>query len=151
MADTIKIIKDDHREVESLFKKYKNLEDGDLESKQDTAMEIVSLLKLHAEMEEKFFYPKLKEKFDEEGSKNVEEAYEEHNIAKDIITEIESLSPEDPQFDAKVTVLEENISHHVKEEEGTLLPKAKKELSKEELEAAGEEMEKFKHEFKLVM
>ncbi len=76
----------------------------------------------------------------------VEEAIAEHSVAKTLIIEIESLPPEDPQFDAKIKVLNEVITHHVKEEEEELLPRAEDEIDGKELERLGEEMLTFKGE-----
>ena len=46
--------------------------------------------------------------------------------AKELIAQIQSSSPEEDHFDARVKVLGEYIDHHVKEEEGQMFPKAKK-------------------------
>ncbi|MDB5260209.1 MAG: hemerythrin [Candidatus Nomurabacteria bacterium] len=142
----IEIIKADHKKVESLFKKYEELGDKAFKTKKDLAMEIMNELSLHAEMEETILYPVLKDRFNKEGDKMVEEAYAEHGVAKDLIAELESLDPGDPQFDAKIKVLNENIDHHVKEEEEELLPRAEKELAREELEDIGRKMKEFKDE-----
>ena len=144
MADPIKIIKEDHRAVEKLFKQYEGLGDSAFKAKQKLALEIADLLSLHAEMEEQFLYPKLKDEFGDEEDKMVEEAYAEHGVAKELIAEIRELNPEEGQFDAKVKVLSENIAHHVKEEENELLPEAKSELPEAELEQIGEAMEQFR-------
>jgi hemerythrin-like domain-containing protein len=144
MNDPIKMIKDDHKKVKTLFGKYEELGDEAFKNKQSLALEIAAALTLHAEMEETLFYPKLKEMFTKEDGSLVEEAYAEHTVAKELIAEIESMDATDEQFDAKVKVLRENIEHHVKEEEDELLPKAEKELPEEELEAIGSEMESFK-------
>jgi hemerythrin-like domain-containing protein len=77
----------------------------------------------------------------EELKDEIREADEEHHVAKLLIAEISKMKPEDEQYDAKVTVLKENIEHHVEEEEGELFPNTKKKLSKEMLEQLGEEME----------
>jgi hypothetical protein len=42
---------------------------------------------------------------------------EEHHIVKWVLNELDSMSPEDEHFDAKVTVLMENVRHHVEEDE----------------------------------
>ena len=147
MTNPIEIIKRDHRNVERLFKDYEELGDRAVETKRKVVDKIIAALELHTEMEEVHFYPKMKKTFSKEGDKMVEEAYAEHQVAKQLLEELGALDPEDPQFDAKVKVLQENIAHHVKEEEEELLPKAEKEMKEEELHIIGEEMKAFKLEY----
>jgi hemerythrin-like domain-containing protein len=144
MADFIKIIKNDHRQVEELFKKFEDLSDRAVAKKRTVALQICEMLTTHARMEEKLLYPVFLEKFKKKGDKLVEEAAAEHEVAKHLITQIQMISPTEPQFEAKVTVLKEYITHHVKEEEKKLLPMAKKNFSKEELLQIGDNMEQFK-------
>ncbi len=144
MADPIKIIKEDHKVLEKLFKQYEQLGDGAIKTKQNLAGQICDFLKLHADMEEKIMYPKQKATFNNEGDKMVEEAYAEHEVVKGLIAAIEARDSDDLQFDAKVKVLHEVVSHHVKEEENELLPKTKREFSEKEFEKMGNEMELFK-------
>lgn len=151
MTDPIKIIKSDHTMIEALFKKYEGLGDDAFKTKQATATEIIELLSMHAEMEEKLFYPKLEEKFNKEDEKMVEEAYTEHSVAKKLMADIESAQVDDPQFDARVKVLTEMVRHHVKEEEGELLPEAQKELTEEEQDELGKKMEDFKENYGGIM
>lgn len=146
MKNPIEIIKRDHRSVEALFKEYEDVDDKAYETKKELVEKISSELKIHTEMEEKLFYPKMEEVFANEGDKMVEEAYAEHDVAKRLIEELSVTHPEDPQFDAKVKVLNENIAHHVMEEEEELLPKAEKEMTEEMLNQIGEDMEAFKLE-----
>lgn len=147
MTNPITIIKNDHKEVDALFNKYKALGDQAFKTKLDTANEMIEMLTMHAEMEEKLFYPKIQKKFNKEEDKMVEEAYTEHGVAKKLMAEIKSADVEDPQFDARVKVLTEMVTHHVKEEEDELLPQAEKELSEDELDAIGKEMEIFRAEY----
>jgi hypothetical protein len=56
----------------------------------------------------------------------MDEALVEHASAKAIIAQLEEAEPTDELYDAKVTVLAEQIEHHVKEEESDMFPKAKK-------------------------
>lgn len=140
----VAIIKEDHRMVEDLFAEYKTLGDTDYDQKQAIAHKISAALTKHAEMEETLAYPRFKEVMDDEEDKLVEEAYAEHEVAKHLIAELKSLSPEDPQFDAKVTVLEESIAHHVKEEEEDLLPRAERDIPEDVMEVIGTEMLAFK-------
>ena len=70
----------------------------------------------------------------------VPEAYEEHHVVKLVIDELPDVELEDEQFEAKVTVLDELIEHHVEEEEKDMFKLADK-LGKGRLVELGEEME----------
>ncbi len=110
--DAVALLKADHRTVEDLFAKYEKAT-GD-ERKQKLANEICMELSVHAMIEEEIFYPACEGKVEED---MLSEAYVEHDGAKVLIAEIQAGSPSDDYFDAKVTVLQEQIEHHVKEEE----------------------------------
>ena len=146
MENPITIIKKDHKIVEGLFKEYEALGDRAYEAKSKLSDKIIDELMRHAKMEEKLYYPRLKDAFNKEGDKLVEEAEAEHHAAKVTMAEIKMLSSDNPQFEAKMTVLREMIEHHVKEEEEEMLPKSEKELSKEQLEEIGKEMMEFKED-----
>jgi hemerythrin superfamily protein len=100
---------------------------------------------VHAAIEEKHFYPATKNARTEE---LLQEAVEEHLSAKRLIADMMEMSSDDPQFDAKLSVLEEQIEHHVEEEEKELFPKVRKMLAKEELEDLGIVMEDMAEELK---
>lgn len=146
MKNPIEIIKRDHRKVETLFKEYEELGDTAFATKEKKVREITQLLKVHTDMEERLFYPKAREVFGKEDDKMVEEAFAEHDVAKRLLEELSVTHPEDPQFDAKVKVLNENVTHHVMEEEQELLPCAEKEMKDELLNQIGEDMESFRVE-----
>ena len=110
--DATHILASDHLTVESLFEDYEEANGTD--RKRAIAEEICRELKIHAMIEEEIFYPALKGKIDEDLLK---EAYVEHDGAKVLINEIADGGPDEAFFDAKVTVLKEQIEHHVKEEE----------------------------------
>ena len=76
------------------------------------------------------------------------EAYEEHNLVKQLLAELESEAKDQEQWTAKFTVLKENVEHHVEEEEGELFPKARKVLGKERSEEIGSEIEQAKRQSK---
>lgn len=146
MIDPIEIIKHDHRKIESLFKKYEDLAQDAHETKEGTVAEIIHELKLHMEMEEKLFYPRLKEAFTKEEDKLLAEAYVEHEVAKRLLEKLAVTHVEDESYDANVKVLNENIAHHVMEEERELLPTAEKEINPALLNSIGEEIKAFKLE-----
>ena len=110
--DAIALLKEDHRTVEELFKAFEKASgDG---RKEKLAREICRELTIHAQIEEEIFYPACEGKVEEDLLK---EAYVEHDAAKVLITQIEAGEPSDDFYDAKVKVLQEEIEHHVQEEE----------------------------------
>ena len=111
--DAIALLKQDHREVEELFAQFEKASgDG---RKQKLAEQICLELSVHAKIEEEIFYPACEGKVDEDLLK---ESYVEHDGAKMLITEIIAGGPQaDDFYDAKVKVLQEEIEHHVREEE----------------------------------
>ncbi len=110
--DAVQLLKADHRKVEELFASFEKASgDG---RKEKIALQICTELTVHAQIEEEIFYPACEGKIEEDMLK---EAYVEHDGAKVLIAEIEAGGPSDEYYDAKVKVLQEQIEHHVEEEE----------------------------------
>ena len=113
--DAVALLKEDHRTVEELFVQFEKASgDG---RKQKLATQICLELSIHARIEEEIFYPACEGKVEED---LIKEAYVEHDGAKLLIAEIMAGEPDDEFYDAKVTVLQEQIEHHVEEEEKRL-------------------------------
>ena len=110
-SDAIALLKADHREVEDLFEKFESAGSG---AKQAIAEKICNALKIHAQIEEEIFYPAFRGKIEDD---TLDEAYVEHDGAKVLINDIMAGNADDDFYDAKVTVLSEDIKHHVHEEE----------------------------------
>lgn len=111
-TDAIALLKADHRTVEALFEKFEKARDDG--KKQAIARQICTELKVHTLIEEEIFYPAFRGKIEDD---TLDEAYVEHDGAKVLINDIEAGSPSDDFYAAKVTVLSEEIKHHVHEEE----------------------------------
>ena len=111
-TDAIALLKADHREVEGLFKKFQNA--SGQERKWLLAQQICNELKIHSMIEEEIFYPSFEGQIDDDLD---HEAYVEHDGAKVLINDIMASGGEGEFFEAKVTVLCEEIEHHVQEEE----------------------------------
>lgn len=139
------LLKQDHKRVKELFSQYEDLE-GSPARRKEIVDQISRELEIHAQLEEKIFYQSFRSARDEDPKKIVRESFEEHKIVKTLLTELAGTNPSDPQYDAKVTVLKENVEHHVREEENELFPAAEKEFSGEELERLGAEMEDLKEQ-----
>src|SRR4051812_6764605 len=110
--DATHLLAEDHRKVEGLFEQYEKA--GGDGRKEKLARQICTELKIHSMIEEEIFYPALRGKIDDD---DLDEAYVEHDGAKMLINEIEAGTPSDHFYAAKVKVLQEEIEHHVKEEE----------------------------------
>jgi hemerythrin superfamily protein len=123
--DAITMLMEDHKKVKKLFSEFDNLkEKGGDEEKRAVVEQICDELTIHAELEEEIFYPAVREATDDNDL--MDEALVEHAGAKVLIAQLQDMDPEDDLYDAKVTVLGEQINHHVEEEEGEMFPKAKK-------------------------
>jgi hemerythrin superfamily protein len=141
--NAIDLLKKQHREVEELFDEFEEAGDHATKTKERVCREISDNLAVHAEIEEKLFYPEAKQENTEE---ILRESVEEHLAMKRTLADIIESGPEDEQFDAKMSVLKEQVEHHVDEEEKELFPKVRKACSKEELEDLGGRMEKMAEE-----
>ncbi|HEX2032097.1 MAG TPA: hemerythrin domain-containing protein [Actinomycetota bacterium] len=137
--NAIDLIVQDHREVEELFAE---LEEGDGD-RTALVQDVIRELSIHAAIEEQFLYPAMRRSLPD-GDQLVEEALDEHQEAKEVLAELDGMEEEDPDFDARVRTLIQDVRHHVEEEEGELLPKIRTALSDSELEEMGERMERAK-------
>ena len=137
--DAISLLKDDHRTVERLFKRFEKTGDRALVDRRRIVNEIIRELSIHAEIEETIFYPAVREAVPPTGDM-VLESLEEHHVVKWLLSELDGMAPDAERFEAKVTVLMENVRHHVEEEESDLFPKVRRALSRKALDEMGEAM-----------
>jgi len=134
--DAIQLLKADHRQVEEWFEEFEKAKAD--RKREILAHKICTALTVHTQIEEEIFYPAFLEATGDEDMND--EAYVEHQGAKDLIAQIEAGKPGDDKWDAKVTVLSEMIKHHVHEEEmrDGMFAKAKK--SSMDLDEIGQQM-----------
>jgi hemerythrin superfamily protein len=133
--NAIKLLKQQHRQVEALFKQLEKAKSA--RPRQKAFEQIADMLAVHATIEERHFYPSVKRRATEE---MLLEAVEEHLGVKRVIADMLELSADDETFEAKAKVLKDLVEHHVEEEEETLFPKVQKLLDADELEAIGADM-----------
>jgi hemerythrin superfamily protein len=139
--DAITLLKKDHRTVEDLFKRFEKHGPRAKKGKQDVVERVIKELSIHAAVEETAFYPAIRQLIkDEKIDDLVLESLEEHHIVKWLLSELEGMSPDHEPFDAKVSVLMENVRHHVEEEEQELFPAVAKAFGKERLNELGDAM-----------
>ncbi len=135
--NAIDLLERQHRDVEDLFEEFDEAGEGAKKTRERLCREISDQLAVHAEIEEKLFYPESKQPDTED---LLRESVEEHLSVKRLLAEIMDGGIDDPQFEARMNVVEEQMTHHVEEEEQELFPKVRKSCSKEELEDLGDRM-----------
>ncbi len=136
--NAIDLLEQQHREVEELFEELEGAGENAKKTKERLCHELADALAVHAEIEEKLFYPESKQENTED---ILRESLEEHLSMKRLLVDIIEGEVEDEQFDARIEVLKEQVEHHVEEEEKELFPKVRKALSKDELEDLGTRMQ----------
>jgi hemerythrin-like domain-containing protein len=130
--DAFNLLKADHRNVAELFEQ---LESASGKKKLDVFAEIKTELDLHAHIEEKIFYPALEKA--SETHEIVLEAYEEHKQVKTLLRQLSRARNANEEWEAKAKVLQENVEHHVEEEENELFKKARTVLNNAQIEDLG--------------
>jgi hemerythrin superfamily protein len=139
--DAVALLKADHVEAKELYKKFFKAKTA--AQKKDIAGQLCLALSVHMRIEEDVFYPAVKKALKEQDKELVPEARVEHASLKNLITQVEA-APEDEEFEARVQVMCEYTTHHVKEEETQMFPKAK--ASGVDLEGLGEQLQRRKLE-----
>lgn len=140
MTDAIVLLRNDHKDVERLFKQYEKLGERAFTTKRKIVDQIIEKLAVHAAIEEQQFYPAVRKQVDG-ADDEVLEGLEEHHIVKWTLSELQGMSPEDERFHAKVTVLIESVRHHVEEEEEDMFPKVREAMGRKALAELGEAMD----------
>jgi len=147
--DAFELLKKDHEKVSGIFEKLEPTTERALKTREELFTQLKQELDIHAQIEEQIFYPAIKEA--EETHDITLEALEEHHVVKVLLAELDKLPKDDETWGAKLTVLKENVEHHVEEEEDEMFPSVKKVLSSEQIEALGERMQAAKQEQKKAM
>ena len=137
--DAITLLKNDHHAVERLFRRFEQAGDRAHVEKRQIVDRIIEQLSMHASIEEQLFYPVARATVPDTEDIALE-SLEEHHIVKWLLSELDGMDPKNERFDAKVTVLMENVRHHVKEEESEFFPKVRQAIGRAELADLGEAM-----------
>jgi hemerythrin superfamily protein len=140
--DAIAVLKQDHREIERLFKEFERAREKEQRKKKKLVKQIIEQLSMHAQIEEQIFYPQLQETAKE--NELALRAMEEHDLVKVLLGQLETMTPEEERFQSKVTVLIELVREHVKGEEGQLFPKVREALTPIQLKDLGTRLEEGK-------
>jgi hypothetical protein len=144
--NAFELLKQDHEKVAGIFEKLEPTTERGVKTREELFTQLKQELDVHAKIEETILYPVLKE--EQETEDITLEAYEEHNVVKQLLAELDEMPKDDESWGAKLKVLQENVEHHVEEEEGEMFKKAQKVLSAEQIEELGTRMEAAKQDQK---
>jgi hemerythrin superfamily protein len=138
--EATKLLTKDHRKVQKIVDELMETTARASNKRRELLHQLKQELNIHEKVEEKLFYPKLKSQEKE----LILEAYEEHHLVDKLLAELEKTDIKDEHWKAKITVLKENLMHHIKEEETEIFPKAHKKLGEKALDKMGQEIQAMK-------
>jgi hemerythrin superfamily protein len=136
--DAIVMLKADHKEVRGLFREFQKASTTPAR-KGKLVEQIIELLTVHTYIENEVMYPRVRDLLPDLED-DVLESYEEHHVADVLCMELAAMDPSDERFDAKTTVLIENVTHHIDEEEQDWFPKVREGLGRKQLQDLGAEL-----------
>lgn len=136
--DAIVMLKEDHKEVRALFREFQKA-GTTAARKGKLVQQIIELLTVHTFIENEVMYPQVRALLPDLED-DVLESYEEHHVADLLIIELLPMTPADERFEAKATVLIENVDHHIEEEEQDWFPKVREGLTRTQLREIGDEL-----------
>ena len=135
-SDAIVILKADHKEIRDLFRKFQAAGDNAVKTKEKIAGQIIE----HTYIENEVMYPEVCALLPDLKD-DVLESYEEHHVADVLCMELAGMPAGAERFDAKATVLIENVTHHIEEEEQDWFPKVRAGLGRKQLQELGAKLE----------
>lgn len=138
-TDAIVLLKDDHKEILKAFKDFENAGENATATKGRLVDKIIELLTVHTYIENEVMYPRVRDLLPNLED-DIDESYEEHHVADLLVMELATMDPDDERFVAKTTVLIENVTHHIEEEEQEWFPQVREGLGRKQLQEIGEAM-----------
>ena len=132
-TDAIVLLKNDHKEILKTFKDFEKAGAKAYAEKGKLVDRIIELLTVHTYIENEVMYPRVRDLLPDLED-DVLESYEEHHVADVLVMELVGMKPSDERFTAKTTVLIENVTHHIEEEEQEWFPKVREGLGRSVVE-----------------
>ncbi len=142
-TDAIVLLKADHKELRQLFKAFERAAENATATKGKLVGQMIEKLTVHTYIENECMYPRVRELLPDL-EEDVLESYEEHHVADILCAELSVMSPDAERFEAKTTVLIENVTHHMEEEEQDWFPKVRAGLGRKQLQDLGAQMSELK-------
>ncbi|HEY1920176.1 MAG TPA: hemerythrin domain-containing protein [Streptosporangiaceae bacterium] len=139
-SDAIVVLKSDHKEIRRLFREFQAAGDRAVKTKGRLVKRIIELLTVHTYIENEVMYPEVRALLPDLED-DILESYEEHHVADVLCMELAGMPADAERFDAKTTVLIENVTHHIEEEEEEWFPKVRAGLGRKQLQEIGVRLE----------
>ncbi len=140
--DALKMLEEDHEKVKKILDQLEETTENASKTRTELFNKLEKEMRIHEVLEEEILYPALKEH--EKAKELALEGYEEHHVVDTIMGEMQSLPVEDETWTAKLSVMKENIEHHIEEEEGEMFEHARAVFDDAELEELGARMQELK-------
>lgn len=142
-TDAIVVLREDHKRIRALFRDFLEAGDDAAVTKGRLAAKIIEELTVHTYLENEVMYPEVRTLLPDLED-DVLESYEEHHVADVLVMELAAMQPDAERFDAKMTVLIENVTHHIEEEEQDWFPKVREGLGRKQLQELGARMQELR-------
>ncbi|MFN2557855.1 MAG: hemerythrin domain-containing protein [Nitriliruptorales bacterium] len=139
MVSALEMIRRDHDGFRELLNRFEEVDPEDHSAKRNIMDELIAIVVQHSVMEERAFYPFVREQLPEL-DEDLREGIEEHHVLDVIMQELKQLDATDEQFDAKVEVFAENLLHHIHEEEDELFPNVSRRIASQRLDELGDDL-----------
>ncbi len=136
--DAISLLKEDHEKVKKLLSQLDETTERAAVTRTELFARVKRELTIHEIIEEEILYPA----FEKQAKMKdiVLEGFEEHHVVDTIMGELTKLKTDDEMWGAKLTVMKENVEHHIEEEEEDMFKKARRLFDESELKELGARM-----------
>jgi hemerythrin superfamily protein len=145
--DATELLMKDHENVQGLFAQFERARE-DAQKKAMLFEKIKDELQIHTRVEEEIFYPAVEELPIERAKDDIERSIQDHEEVDALLNDLQSLSPDDADFDEKMTELMDAVRSHIQLEHEEVFKVARAGLGEEKLQELGREMEEFKQSMK---
>ncbi|HEY3604118.1 MAG TPA: hemerythrin domain-containing protein [Sporichthyaceae bacterium] len=139
-TDAIVMLREDHQELKRVFREFEAAGENAAVTKQRLVDRMIEMLTVHTYLENECMYPRVRALVPDLNSE-ILESFEEHHVADVLCLELTAMTPDDEHFDAKVSVLMENVTHHIDEEENGWFPTVRDALGRKVLQEIGAQMQ----------
>jgi hemerythrin superfamily protein len=135
--DAIGLLTSQHREVDQLWTQLQSERASGANTVKDLADRIVALLSKHDAIETRMLYPEVREAG---GEQLADHSLDEHQTIRNLLNEVDGKDPREGDVFDTFSQCISAVMAHVQEEEGTIFPMLRENMSDDELRDLGDRM-----------